>query len=43
MVVFKIAIDNYEHMIHALHLILGVGALFVGLAVFIYFTKKSDS
>lgn len=41
MVVFKIAIDNYEHMIYALYLIGSVSLLFVALAYFIYYTKKS--
>jgi len=40
MVVFKIAIDNYEQMIHAVYLIGGVSLLFVSLGIFIYFTKK---
>ena len=40
MVVFKIAIDNYEQMIHAVYLIGGVSLLFVALGIFIYFTKK---
>jgi len=42
MVVFKIAIDNYEHMLYALYLIGSVSLLFVALAYFIYYTKKSD-
>ncbi|MDA7817304.1 hypothetical protein N9A28_03880 [Sulfurimonas sp.] len=40
MVVFKIAIDDYSHMIHALYLIGGVSILIVSLGIFIYFTKK---
>ena len=40
MVVFKIAIDNYEHMLHALYLISGVSILIIALGIFIYFTKK---
>lgn len=40
MVVFKIAIDNYNHMLHALYLIGGVSILMVALGVFIYFTKQ---
>jgi hypothetical protein len=40
MVVFKIAIDNYEQMIHAVYLIAGVSFLFVALGLFIYFTRK---
>lgn len=39
MVVFKIAIDNYNHMIHALYLVGGVSILMVALGLFIYFTK----
>nr|MDA3907762.1 hypothetical protein [Sulfurimonas sp.] len=40
MVVFKIAIDDYSHMIHAFYLIGGVSILIVALGLFIYFTKK---
>ncbi len=40
MVVFKIAIDNYEQMIHAVYLIGGVSLLIVALGIFIYFTKN---
>jgi len=40
MVVFKIAIDNYAQMIHAVYLIGGVSMLFIALGLFIYFTKK---
>jgi len=40
MVVFKIAIDDYSHMIHAFYLIGGVSILIIALALFIYFTKK---
>ncbi len=40
MVVFKIAIDNYEHMVHAFHLIAGVSVLIVAVGLFIYFTNK---
>ncbi len=40
MVVFKIAIDNYEHMLHALYLITGVSILIVAVGTFIFFTKK---
>ena len=42
MVVFKIAIDNYEQMIHAVYLIGGVSMLFVALGLFIYFTKNKS-
>lgn len=40
MVVFKIAIDDYSHMIHALYLIGGVSTLIVALGLFIHYTKK---
>ncbi|MEA3513825.1 MAG: hypothetical protein U9R37_09510 [Campylobacterota bacterium] len=40
MVVFKIAIDNYEQMIHAVYLIGGVSILILSLGIFIYYTKK---
>ena len=40
MVVFKIAIDNYAQMIHAVYLIGGVSTLFIALGLFIFFTKK---
>lgn len=39
MVVFKIAIDNYSQMVHAVYLISGVSFLFIALGIFIYFTK----
>ena len=42
MVVFKIAIDNYEQMLHALYLIGGVSLLVISLGLFIYFTKKKN-
>ncbi|QOY51246.1 PDC sensor domain-containing protein [Candidatus Sulfurimonas baltica] len=40
MVVFKIAIDDYSHMVHAFYLIGGVSVLILALGLFIYFTKK---
>nr|WP_321268310.1 hypothetical protein [uncultured Sulfurimonas sp.] len=40
MVVFKIAIDDYAHMIHSFYLIGGVSTLMIALGLFIYFTKK---
>jgi hypothetical protein len=40
MVVFKIALDNYSAMIHALYLISAVAILITSLGFFIYFTKK---
>ena len=42
MVVFKIAIDNYEQMIHAVYLIGGVSILMVALGLFIYFVNKKS-
>lgn len=39
MVVFKIAIDDYSLMIHALYLLGGVSILMLALGLFIYFTK----
>lgn len=43
MVVFKIAIDNYMHMIYAMYLIAGVSILIVSLGFFIYYTNKKAS
>ncbi|MGB5866856.1 MAG: hypothetical protein WBG69_03180 [Arcobacteraceae bacterium] len=40
MVVFKIAIDNYSQMLHAVYLIGGVSFLFIALGSFIFFTKQ---
>ncbi len=40
MVVFKIAMQNYDKMINALYLILGVSSIIVALSVFIYLTSK---
>jgi len=42
MVVFKIAIDNYSQMIHAVYLICGVSFLVVALGLFIYFVNKKS-
>lgn len=39
-VVFKIAINDYDKMINALYLISGISLLLVSLSVFIYLTKK---
>lgn len=41
MVVFKIAISNYEQMINAVYLIFGVSFLVISLGLFVYLTKKS--
>ncbi len=40
MVVFKIALNNYEQMLQAVYLIGGVSLLIVALGIFIYFTKE---
>lgn len=40
MVVFKIAIDNYDKMINALYLMLGTSFFMIALSILIYFTKK---
>jgi len=40
MVVFKIALNDYTQMIHALYLILGVGIIIISLALYTYFSKK---
>lgn len=42
MVVFKIAIDDYNHMIHALYLLGGVSILMIALGLFIQFTKSKS-
>lgn len=43
MVVFKIAMNNYQQMLHAAYLIGGVSILIVALAIFIYFTNKKGN
>ena len=40
MVVFKIAIDNYDKMINALYLMLGTSLFIVALSFMIYLTRK---
>lgn len=40
MVVFKIAIENYDKMINALYLMLGTSFFMIALSILIYFTKK---
>ena len=40
MVVFKIAIDNYDKMINAFYLMLGTSVFMVALSLMIYITKK---
>ncbi|MEA3315230.1 MAG: hypothetical protein U9Q30_05185 [Campylobacterota bacterium] len=42
MVVFKIALDNYSEMIHAVYLIGGVSILILSLGIFIYLSKKAE-
>lgn len=42
MVVFKIAIKDYDKMINALYLISGVSMIIIALSVFIYFTQKKE-
>lgn len=42
MVVFKIAMENYDHMINALYLIIGVSFIILALSVFIYLTSKKS-
>ncbi|OHE10839.1 MAG: hypothetical protein A2513_00685 [Sulfurimonas sp. RIFOXYD12_FULL_33_39] len=41
MVVFKIAIENYDKMINALYLMIGTSTFIISLSVLIYMTKKS--
>jgi hypothetical protein len=40
MVVFKIAIENYDKMIHALYLMIGTSLFIIALALMIFITKK---
>lgn len=40
MVVFKIAIENYDKMINAFYLISGVSIFIIALSIFVYMTKK---
>lgn len=40
MVVFKIAISDYDKMINALYLITGISFILIALSIFIYVTKK---
>jgi len=42
MVVFKIALKDYDKMINALYLISGVSMIIIALSVFIYFTQKKE-
>jgi len=42
MVVFKIALHDYDKMINALYLISGISMIIVALSVFIYITKKKS-
>ena len=43
MVVFKIALHDYEQMINALYLISGVSFIIIALSIFIYITHKKTS
>ncbi len=40
MVVFKIAINDYDKMINAFYLIAGISLIMIALSIFIYLTKK---
>lgn len=40
MVVFKIAINDYDKMINALYLITGISLILIALSIFIYLTRK---
>ncbi|QKF83201.1 hypothetical protein CRV08_11025 [Halarcobacter ebronensis] len=40
MVVFKIAINDYDKMINALYLITGISFILIALSIFIYLTRK---
>lgn len=40
MVVFKIAIHDYDKMINALYLITGISLILIALSIFIYLTRK---
>lgn len=42
MVVFKIAINDYDKMINALYLITGISLILIALSIFIYLTKKNN-
>ena len=42
MVVFKIAIENYDKMVNALYLMIGTSAFIISLSVLIYMSKKSE-
>jgi hypothetical protein len=41
MVVFKIAIQNYDKMINALYLISSISLILIALSIFIYLTRKN--
>ncbi len=43
MVVFKIAIENYDKMINAFYLISGVSIFIISLSIFVYLTKKKKA
>lgn len=42
MVVFKIALTDYDKMINALYLITGISMILIALSVFIFLTKKKN-
>lgn len=42
MVVFKVALTDYDKMINALYLIIGISLILIALSIFIYLTKKKS-
>lgn len=42
MVVFKIALTDYDKMINALYLIVGISFILIALSIFIFLTKKKN-
>jgi len=43
MVVFKIAIDSYDNMIHALYLMIGTSLFIIALGFMIFITRKKEN
>jgi len=39
-VVFKIALNNYDHMINAFYLIAGIALILISLTIFIHYSNK---
>ena len=39
-VVFKIAINDYDQMVNAFYLIAGIALILISLTIFIYFSSK---